>query len=429
MAAQRIPRIVVVGGGFGGLETAFYLKQRLGGGAEIELISDDATFLYKPDTVRIPFGLEPDRLRVEIEGPTRRRGILFMRGRVTDLDTDRQTVRVEGRTIGFDKLVIATGAAFRTDLVPGLPAAAVALGSVPAMLELRERFEQLVQAAGDGEPTRIVFLLPAGARWANALYEMCWMLDTWLTREGARRGVELSFVTHERSFIEAFGPRMDAIAEDEFARRGITALRSFEVAGIDRARIISKTHNLVPYDLLVTFPPAVAATRFPGLPADADGFISTVSATRQVQGHPHIYAVGDAADLPVKQAYLATTQADAAAEHIAAGVLGEPPRFSFEPKAVAIMDRLDGASFAQVPVHGPADDVPADEAAPDATTEDEAIISDSPLWRAGRLAVARLVLHSFRAGLPVHTGAAGAAIEVGRSVLRGTLKGQAGPDV
>jgi sulfide:quinone oxidoreductase len=138
-----------------------------------------------------------------------------------------------------------------------------------------------------------------------------------------------------------------------------------------------------------------------------------------VQGHPNLYAVGDAADLPVKQAYLAITQADAAAEHIAAGILGESPRFTFEPTAVAIVDRLDGASFAQAAVHAPTEEEPA----PELASEDESIISDSPLWRAGRLAVARLVLRSFRAGVPVHAGVTGTALDAGRSVLSRKLKG------
>src|SRR5690606_37389027 len=197
--------------------------------------------------------------------------------------------------------------------------------------------------------------------------------------------------------------------------RGITAIRSFEIAGIDDTRIISKTHSLVPYDLLITFPPAVAGMSFP-LPTDDDGFILTVPETRQVRGFPNLYAVGDVADLPVKQAYLATTQADAAAEHIAAGILLEVARFSFEPTAVAIVDKLDGASYAEAPVRLPDEDANGEAPA------DESIISDSPLWRAGRLAVAATVLRSFRNGVPVHSGVHGAALGAGRDLLTRTLK-------
>ena len=54
-----------------------------------------------------------------------------------------------------------------------------------------------------------------------------------------------------------------------------------------------------------------------GLPADADGFIP-INANARVVGVPHVFAAGDATDEPIKQGGLATQQADAAAETIAA---------------------------------------------------------------------------------------------------------------
>lgn len=57
------PRIVVAGGGFAGLESAFYLKMRLAERARITLISDQEQFLFKPNTIYIPFGLDPETLK------------------------------------------------------------------------------------------------------------------------------------------------------------------------------------------------------------------------------------------------------------------------------------------------------------------------------------------------------------------------------
>jgi sulfide:quinone oxidoreductase len=59
-----------------------------------------------------------------------------------------------------------------------------------------------------------------------------------------------------------------------------------------------------------------------GLPADADGFVP-VDAHSRVEGLEDVYVAGDGADYPVKQGGLATQQADAAAEAIAAA-LGVP---------------------------------------------------------------------------------------------------------
>jgi sulfide:quinone oxidoreductase len=48
--------VVVLGGGFGGLEAAFYLRHRLGDRVDLTLVSDQDHFLFKPNTIYIPFG-------------------------------------------------------------------------------------------------------------------------------------------------------------------------------------------------------------------------------------------------------------------------------------------------------------------------------------------------------------------------------------
>ena len=419
MHVPGTPRLVVVGGGFGGLEAAFYLRQRLGERAEIELISDTATFVYKPDTIYVPFGLDPDRLRVPLEAPTRRRGIYFMKSRVVEVDPERQTVRAGDRIIGYDRLVLATGAMNRPRSVPGLTAAAIPLGTIEAMLELRRRIEHIVDDARAGRRSNVVFLVPHGRRWSSPLYELSWMLDTYLRRLGVRERVDIKLLTHESAFVESFGPRLDDVAANEFERRGITALRNFHIAGVEPGRIVSETREWAAFDLLVTFPPSEPAARFPSLPTDENGFLRTVPATRQVQGFDNIYAVGDAADFPLKQAYLAATQADAAAEHIAAGVLGEPVPEAFDPKAVCILEQLDRAAFAQAPLRfPPAEDPDAVQIAAD---DADYRVGDSPLLRAGRRTVGTLLPRSFRAGKPVHTGLTGFIFETGRKVLSRTI--------
>src|SRR5437588_10474333 len=50
------PKIVVLGGGFGGLEAALSLRLRVRDNAEITMISDRDYFLFKPNAIYIPFG-------------------------------------------------------------------------------------------------------------------------------------------------------------------------------------------------------------------------------------------------------------------------------------------------------------------------------------------------------------------------------------
>jgi len=49
MAAK--PKIAVLGGGFAGLETAFYLRHRVGDKADLTLVTDQDHFLFKPNTI------------------------------------------------------------------------------------------------------------------------------------------------------------------------------------------------------------------------------------------------------------------------------------------------------------------------------------------------------------------------------------------
>jgi sulfide:quinone oxidoreductase len=71
--------------------------------------------------------------------------------------------------------------------------------------------------------------------------------------------------------------------------------------------------------------------RWDDLPAGSRSFPEIDPATRQLIGHPHIYAPGDAGDFPVKSAFLALLQADTVAEHITHLVLGRPFAAPLDP--------------------------------------------------------------------------------------------------
>jgi sulfide:quinone oxidoreductase len=81
--------------------------------------------------------------------------------------------------------------------------------------------------------------------------------------------------------------------------------------------------------------------------AEARGFVRVAPETRQVEGRESVYAVGDASNYPVKQGFLALLQADAAAEHFAAELLGEEPAFAFEPRGTWLMKQFDQALLAE----------------------------------------------------------------------------------
>src|SRR5437660_10128130 len=107
MMTNGQPRITVVGGGFGGLEAAFYLRMRLRDRAHITLISDQDHFLFKPNTIYIPFGLHPDKLKVSLQRPTQKKHIELVQGHVREIDPISKRVTGDGVNRPYDFLVVA----------------------------------------------------------------------------------------------------------------------------------------------------------------------------------------------------------------------------------------------------------------------------------------------------------------------------------
>jgi sulfide:quinone oxidoreductase len=173
------------------------------------------------------------------------------------------------------------------------------------------------------------------------------------------------------------------------------------------------------FDLLVAFPPYVAAVRFDGLPQDERGFLKTELESRCVQGQERIYAPGDAGDFPVKQAFLAFLQADATAEAIAAEVDARKPAELFDPVSMCVMEEFDKATFAQVPLEVTGDPLRPVVVRPDANGAYK--VGVSPLWRIGKKMLGVYLPFRFRAGQPFHSGAPWRAMDLGLKGMSAAL--------
>src|SRR6266540_562914 len=288
----RVPRVVVLGGGFGGLEAAFYLRDKVKGAAAVTIVSDRESFLFKPNTIYIPFGMDPAKLTIPLRPALAKQDMAFVHGRATAVDPQRKTVTVQRtgageasdapQTLPYDYLVLATGAGMRPAEIPGLTEHALTIWTPPDMLRLRDAYNQLVAAGKRRERRRVLFVVPPNNKCSGPLYEMVQMLDTWLRRKKVRQYVELTWTTYEGGYIQAFGPRLHESVTDEFSRRGIEGHTQYAVERVEPGRVFYKNGESLPYDLLVSFPPYVAAAPFEGLPSDDRGFITTDLPTRQV---------------------------------------------------------------------------------------------------------------------------------------------------
>jgi NADH dehydrogenase FAD-containing subunit len=414
------PRVVVLGSGFAALESAFLLRMRMRDRVDIELISERPSFLFRPNSIYVPFGAEPESLLVDLQKPLRHRRIPFRAGEVVGVDPDKRLVALaDGEQIGYDKLVIGTGADTAAEEVPGLAENAATIWTTETMLGVRERFERVRDKARAGEPSRVLFLVPPNNKCSGPLYEIVMMFETWLRREGVREHVSVTWSTYERSYIQAFGPRLHELVSDEFAERGIDGHVEEMVSGVEAGEVLYADGTSRPYDELIAFPPYVAAVDYDALPADERGFITTELETRQVAGHPDVYAPGDAGDFPVKQAFLAFLQADTVAEHIAADTDAGEFEQPFDPVSMCVMEMFDKATFAQVPLELTGD--PSQPVAVRRDAGDDYKVGTSKAWRLGKKVLGFSVPMRFSAGEPFHAGMGWQMMDTGLRGMSGIL--------
>ena len=414
------PRVLVLGAGVAGLETALLLKSRIHGRVDVRLVLEDEDFQLRPNLVYLPFGADPASSGIHLDAALERAEIAYERGDVEGLDTGAGRVELAGGgQRPYEHLVIATGASCRPEEVPGLREHAVCIWDAAGMLTLRERFMHLRGEAREGVRRRVLFVVPQHNQCSLPLYEVALMLDTWLRREGPREHVDIGFVTHEASFAEACGPRMHELIGGEFAERriaGQAAERLTEVSAHEASFAEGRTED---FDLLVTIPPHAQPVHYDGLPVDERGFLRVESDSRQVRGHPELYAPGDAGDFPLKDTFLSLLEADAAADHLVAAITGGEFKRPFDAVTMNVIDMLDRAAFAQLPLELTDDrDHPVRLRS---GAEAQYKVGVSPAWRMGKRMFASYLLMRFSAGEPFHAGAGWRLMDVGVRAMSGML--------
>ena len=313
------PRVVIVGGGVAGMEAMLALRDLCGDRAKIELHAPRQEFLYRPLAVTEPFGVGKV-LQFDLQQLTERCGASFCLDSVASVDTDGQRITTrDGAEVAYDYLVVACG----TRMLWAVPGAATFWG-----VSDEGGAASVVRDLEAGALRKVIFTMPGGAGWPLPVYELALLAASQLAKAGDR-GAELAIVTPEDAPLRLFGVRASEQMGRLLAEHGIKIVTGAHPVKFEGGRLFIAPGDPIEADAVVSAP-SLQGRSIEGLPHDADGFIP-VDQHGQVSGLEHVFAAGDVTAFPVKQGGIATQQADAAAEAIAAQI-GSPvePR-PFEP--------------------------------------------------------------------------------------------------
>jgi NADH dehydrogenase len=305
-------RIVVLGGGFGGVATARHLERLLGARSEVEitLVSRENFFILTPLLFEACSGrLELRHCAQPIRAALRR--TRFIEAAVTGVDVERRVVRAvagdgAGQEVTYDHLVVALGASTNESLIPGSSHALTFKTMADALVLRNHLIEQLerADAAATDPATRAeclsVAIIGGGLVGVELLGELTAFADDVLRFYPRIRRDELRFRLFEAGprILPELDDALGAVAVRVLQRRGAdirsgTAVRSIEPGRLHLAGEVIDAGTIV---LAAGIVPSVIASAIP-VAHDQRGRIA-VDATMRSRSHPNVWALGDCAAIP-----------------------------------------------------------------------------------------------------------------------------------
>ncbi len=319
-APAGLHRVVIVGGGFGGLYAARELSRSAA--VDVTLVDRRNFHLFQPLLYQVATGaLSPGEIAQPLRSIFRKRwNITVLLGEAVGIDVDaRRIVLSDGGPIEYDTLIVATGARFSYFGHDEWARSAPGLKSIDDALDIRRRILIAFEAAErEAVPERraewMTFVVvgggPTGVELAGALGEIA--NDT-LRRDFRAinpHDARILLVEAMDRVLPTYPPDRSVSARRQLERLGVTVRTKTPVVDIDdrsvtvkveggTERLPARTVLWAAGVLVTTFAHVVAEAT--GAPADRAGRL-IVGPELTVPGHPEIFIVGDAAVQPWKEA-------------------------------------------------------------------------------------------------------------------------------
>ena len=341
-------RIVILGGGFGGVYTASALESLLSPKeAEICLVNRENYFVFQPLLAEVISG---GIGMLDTVAPIRRlcpRTRLYVRD-VENLDLAERTVtlapsvfRPRPTRLRYDFLVIATGT--RTDFgaMPGMADHALPFRTLGDALVLRNRvLEALEEAANEPDPEfrrRLLTFVIGGGGFSGV--EVIAELNDFLRSVASayrlsKDEIRCILVHSGDRILPEITPGLAEYAQKILTRRGVSIRLKDRIVSATADAVQLKSGDSIPTRTLVSTVPSGPVPLVQALQAPKDKGRLLVGPTLELDGHEGaVWALGDCAsirmaggELAPPTAQHATREADTVAANIAASLRGRPKR-------------------------------------------------------------------------------------------------------
>jgi len=365
-------RILILGGGFGGLHLVRRLERRLRRGeVQVTLVDRSNYSLFTPLLYQVATGeLPPHAIAYPLRVPLAQAGMRFLRTEVEAIDLDQRVVHTADGELAYDVVVVLLGSVTNDYGIPGVREHALVVKWLEDGRALRHRilstFEEAALHDDPAERRRLLSFAivgagPVGVELAASMRDlMDHTLRGIYPTIDFRTEPSITLIDGADRAIPQMDERLSRIAARRLEQLGVRLVFRTLVSEITGDTVRTRDGKTIPAHTTIwaggiRTNPVVAAL---DLPHAKDGRL-IVDAFFRAGGHDDVLAFGDAAAMddggkPLPQlAQVAVLQAPAAAANLARLIRGEPLlpyRHKRKGDLVALGRTSAGAEFAR-PVH------------------------------------------------------------------------------
>ncbi len=331
-------KILILGGGTGGIVTANKLAKLLPDGNEIILIEKNERHEFAPSFLWLMAGQRMERDIVNSVANLLDKRVEIRYEEVISIDTGQSSVKTNESTVKFDYLVVSLGAELHIESIPGLPVEAHNFYTLNGAKNLFENLKKF----NKGKIAIVIASLPF--KCPAAPYEGAMLIADYYRKKGIRNDIEICLYTPEPLPMPVGGPVLGNAVKQIIESKGISYRsqhKLYEVDGFNR-KLNFEDQKSYEYDLLVVIPPhkAPSVIRHSEL-AGENGWIPVDRSTLQTK-FPNVYAIGDAVSISIpgtwvsgvpmnlpKAGVFAHLQADTVAQRISDSIHGIDTKSEF----------------------------------------------------------------------------------------------------
>jgi sulfide:quinone oxidoreductase len=287
-------KVVILGGGFAGVQTAISLQKS--GLVDVTLVSNrDYLFVY-PISIWIPVRKKSfEEVKVPLKAIQKRHPFKVVIDKVTGIHAEFKEVICEGQVLHYDYLVVAIGA----DKMPhkGIEHTLTICGKPEQSVELRDKLDSLIQK-GSG---KIAIGFGGNPKDKSAVrggpgFELIFNLHHYLKKKGLREQFELTMFAPMEEPGARMGKKAMTAIHGMFAQQNLNKRFGKKITEFIEDGVLFEDGSTLVSDLTMFIAAGTGSSvlKASDLPLSEAGFVK-INNFNQVAEFPTVFAIGDAA--------------------------------------------------------------------------------------------------------------------------------------